>query len=156
MRTRTRFTQAQCGPPGDGGGGSSGWSAPSHLGRPRPVSPPRNSLLGAVDFLIVPHESKSGETGGAGSTASRSPNTIGETEVALGARLGETGSDGTVGKSGAEPQGGGLCMCLYVFGRVLVKSCCWNTDERRRRKEGAVSEPIQPPVSVGGLGSVVI
>lgn len=102
-------TQAQYGPSGDGGGGSSGCSAPSHLGRPCP-SRPRNSLFGAADFLVVPHESKAWGPGGAGSSASRFPNTIGETEVALRGRLEETGSDGTVGKSGAEPQGGGVCV----------------------------------------------
>lgn len=54
------------------------------------------------------------------------------------------------GSRGAEPRGGGLCMCVFVFGRVWVKSCRWNTDGRRRRKEGAVSEPVRAPVSVRG------
>lgn len=105
----------------------------------------------------MPHESKSGETGGAGSTASRSPNTIGETEVALGARLGETGSDGTVGKSGAEPQGGGLCMCV-----CMCLAACWLSrvagipTKGGGGRKGAVSEPVRPPVSVRGLGSVLI
>ena len=112
-------TQAQYGPPGDGGGGgSSGCSAPSHLGRPRPVSAPGTHYLGPRTFWKSPTKVKLGGLGGAGSTASQSPKTIGETEVAVGGRLGETGSDGTVGKSGAE-LGGRVCVCVWsvcVFG----------------------------------------
>ena len=106
-------TQAQYGPPGDGGGGgSSGCSAPSHLGRPRPVSAPGTHYLGPRTFWKSPTKVKLGGLGGAGSTASQSPKTIGETEVAVGGRLGETGSDGTVGKSGAE-LGGRVCVCVF-------------------------------------------
>lgn len=46
--------------------------------------------------------------------------------------MGETGSDGTVGKSvgGAT---GWWAVYVFVFGRVWVKSCRWNTDGRRGR-----------------------
>jgi hypothetical protein len=125
-----RYTQAQYGPPGDGsGGGSSGCSAPSHLGRPRSVLPPGTPCLGPRTFSSCPTKVNLKDLGEAGSTASRTPNTNGETEVAFGGRL-ETGSDGAVGKSGAEPQGGGVCLC--VCGRVLVKLFCWNIDGRRK------------------------
>lgn len=103
-----RRTQTQYGPPGDGGG-SSGCSAPSHLGRPRPVSPSGTHCLGPWTFLSCPSKVKLGDLRGAGSSASRSPNIIGETEVAVVGRLEVTGSDGTVGKSGVGPRGG-VCI----------------------------------------------
>ncbi|XP_045048946.1 large proline-rich protein BAG6 isoform X11 [Desmodus rotundus] len=82
-----RRTQTQYGPPGDGSsGGSSGCSAPSHLGRPRPVSPSGTHCLGPRTFLSCPTKVKLGNLGGAGSSASRSPNTVGGTEVAVGGR----------------------------------------------------------------------
>lgn len=124
-----RRTQTQYGPPGDGSsGGSSGCSAPSHLGRPRPVSPSGTHCLGPRTFLSCPTKVKLGNLGGAGSSASRSPNTVGGTEVAVGGRLEVTGSDGTVGKSWVEPQGGGVCIWC-----VLIATLCWSPERRRRR-----------------------
>ena len=44
--------------------------------------------------------------------------------MAVGGRLGETGSDGTVGKSGAELGGRVcVCVCVCVFG---VCVCVWS------------------------------
>lgn len=47
--------------------------------------------------------------------------------MAIGGKLGETGSDGTVGNSGAEPGVVVLvvvgCVCLYVC--VCVSGVCW-------------------------------
>lgn len=115
-----RRAQAQDGPPGDGGGGSSGCSAPSHPGRPRPVWPQGTHCLGPRTSSSFPTKVKLRDLGGAGSTALRSPNTIGETEVTIGGKLGETGSDGTVGKSGAEP---GVVVWVAV-GFVRVCGVC--------------------------------
>ncbi|KAF7472989.1 Hypothetical predicted protein [Marmota monax] len=102
--------------------------APAHLH-------PGSSLPGAADYLIVPHKSKLWGPGGAESTASRAPNTIGETEVAFGSRLGETGSDGTGGSRGRSHRVVG-CVCICVWPRV---GCAALLEHRGRRKRGAVS-----------------
>ena len=152
-----RHTQAQYGPLGDGGGGgSSECSAASHLGRPRPVSPPGTHYLGPRTFWKSPTKVNLGDLGGAGSTGSRSPNTIGETEVAVGGRLGETGSDGTVGGSRGRIWVVGcvyvcvwsVCMCLECVG-------CADLLEHRGYVEERDSSPIWPPVSVRHFRSLV-
>lgn len=129
MRTATHASAVRS--PGDGGGDSWGCSAASHLGRPPPVSPPGTHCLGPRTFSSCPTKVNLGDLGGAGSTASSAPDTIGETEVAFGGSLGETGSDGTVGQPGAESQGSGVCMCVYV-----CWAACWLSRSAGTPKEG--------------------
>lgn len=58
-----RRTQAQYGPPGDGGRGSSGCSAPSHPGRPRPVSPQGTHCWGPRTSSSCPTKVNLGDLG---------------------------------------------------------------------------------------------
>lgn len=82
-----RRTQTQYGPLGDGGGGSSGCSAPSHLGRAPARLALRNSLFGAVDFLVVPHESEAWGPEGSRKFRLAISKYYRGTEVAVGGRL---------------------------------------------------------------------
>lgn len=143
VRMRSTTDAGAVGPAGDGGGGggSLGCSASSHLGRPRSVSPPETYCLGPRTFSSCPTKVKLGDLGGAGSTASRSPNTIGETEVAVGGRLGETGSDGTVGKSGAEPRSGGVCVCVSL----VCVGCAALLEQRGEALEGGSQLAVLAP-----------
>ena len=106
--------------------------------RPAPARlAPRNSLFGAADFLVVPHKSKAWGPGGSRKYRLAIPQILSETEVAVGGRLGEAGSDGTVGKSGAELRGCGVCVGVGVFGVCgCVFGLCWLRRSARAPRVG--------------------